>query len=76
MPEGIEGRVPYVGSLKDVMLQMVGGLRAGMGYAGAANLAELGHARLMRVTVAGRAENHPHDVQIAKEVPNCTRVAV
>jgi IMP dehydrogenase len=70
VPEGIEGRVPYAGSLGDVMHQLVGGLRAGMGYAGAANLRELQRARLMRVTAAGRAESHPHDVQITKEAPN------
>ena len=75
VPEGIEGRVPYAGSLSDVIHQMVGGLRAGMGYAGAADLTELGHARLMRVTAAGRAESHPHDVQITKEAPNYTRGA-
>jgi IMP dehydrogenase len=73
VPEGIEGRVPYAGSLHDVVHQLVGGLRSGMGYAGAANLAELGAARLMRVTAAGRAESHPHDVQITKEAPNYTR---
>lgn len=70
VPEGIEGRVPYAGSLSDVMHQLVGGLRSGMGYAGAANLQELAAARLMRVTAAGRAESHPHDVQITKEAPN------
>jgi IMP dehydrogenase len=73
VPEGIEGRVPYSGTLHDVMHQMVGGLRAGMGYAGAANLMELTTARLMRVTAAGRAESHPHDVQITKEAPNYSR---
>ncbi len=73
VPEGIEGRVPYSGSLADVMHQMVGGLRAGMGYAGAADLDGLSRARLMRVTAAGRAESHPHDVQITKEAPNYSR---
>jgi IMP dehydrogenase len=76
VPEGIEGRVPYAGSLHDVMHQLVGGLRAGMGYAGAASLAELQRARLMRVTAAGRAESHPHDVQITKEAPNYSRGAL
>jgi IMP dehydrogenase len=70
VPEGIEGRVAYSGSLHDVIGQVVGGLRSGMGYAGAANLAELTGARLMRVTAAGRAESHPHDVEITKEAPN------
>jgi IMP dehydrogenase len=75
VPEGIEGRVPYAGTLHDVTHQLVGGLRAGMGYAGAASLAELSNARLMRVTAAGRAESHPHDVQITKEAPNYSRGA-
>lgn len=70
VPEGIEGRVPYAGSLADVMHQLVGGLRSGMGYAGAADLQQLAGARLMRVTTAGREESHPHDVQITKEAPN------
>ena len=73
VPEGVEGRVPYAGSLHDVMHQLVGGLRAGMGYAGATSLRELQQARLMRVTAAGRAESHPHDVQITKEAPNYSR---
>ncbi len=73
VPEGVEGRVPYAGSLADVVHQLVGGLRSGMGYAGAATLAELGQARLMRVTAAGRAESHPHDVHITKEAPNYSR---
>lgn len=76
VPEGIEGRVPYAGTLHDVMHQLVGGLRAGMGYAGAANLHELSQSRLMRVTAAGRAESHPHDVQITKEAPNYSRGAL
>jgi IMP dehydrogenase len=75
VPEGIEGRVPAVGSLHDVIHQLVGGLRSGMGYAGAATLDELRQARLMRVTAAGRVESHPHDVQITKEAPNYTRSA-
>jgi IMP dehydrogenase len=73
VPEGIEGRVPYAGSLHDVVHQLVGGLRSGMGYAGAATVAQLREARLMRVTAAGRAESHPHDVQITKEAPNYSR---
>jgi IMP dehydrogenase len=70
VPEGIEGRVAYSGSLHDVIGQLVGGLRSGMGYAGAASLPELGGSRLMRVTAAGRTESHPHDVEITKEAPN------
>jgi IMP dehydrogenase len=73
VPEGIEGRVPYAGPLGDVVYQLVGGLRSGMGYAGAATLDALRHARLMRVTAAGRDESHPHDVTITKEAPNYQR---
>jgi IMP dehydrogenase len=76
VPEGIEGRVPYAGTIHDVVHQLVGGLRSGMGYAGAANVNQLGCARLMRVTAAGRAESHPHDVQITKEAPNYSRGAL
>ena len=71
VPEGIEGRVAYAGSLADVIYQLVGGLRSGMGYAGAANLSELHtRSRFMRVTTAGREESHPHDVTITHEAPN------
>jgi IMP dehydrogenase len=73
VPEGIEGRVPYAGPLGDVAYQLVGGLRSGMGYAGAATLDALRGARLMRVTTAGREESHPHDVTITKEAPNYQR---
>jgi IMP dehydrogenase len=73
VPEGIEGRVPYAGPLGDVVYQLVGGLRSGMGYAGAATLDALRGARLMRVTPAGRLESHPHDVTITKEAPNYQR---
>jgi IMP dehydrogenase len=73
VPEGIEGRVPYAGSLGDVAYQLVGGLRSGMGYAGASTLDQLRNARLMRVTTAGRNESHPHDVTITKEAPNYQR---
>jgi IMP dehydrogenase len=74
VPEGIEGRVPYAGSLGDVAYQLAGGLRSGMGYAGAATLESLRTgATLMRVTTAGRNESHPHDVTITKEAPNYQR---
>ncbi len=74
VPEGIEGRVPYAGSLREVVYQLVGGLRSGMGYAGAGSLADLQtRVRFMRVTTAGRDESHPHDVQITKEAPNYQR---
>ncbi len=74
VPEGIEGRVPYSGPLGDTIYQLVGGLRSGMGYAGAADLEQLRTgARFMRVTTAGREESHPHDVTITKEAPNYQR---
>lgn len=71
VPEGIEGRVPYKGPLEDYVYQLVGGLRSGMGYAGAANLEVLQeNTRLIRITNAGLIESHPHDVVITKEAPN------
>jgi IMP dehydrogenase len=74
VPEGIEGRLPHSGRVADVMYQLVGGLRSGMGYAGAATLDDLRQtARFMRVTNAGRAESHPHDITITKEAPNYQR---
>ncbi len=71
VPEGIEARVPYKGSLHDVIYQLVGGLRSGMGYAGAATLAHLRtQTRFVRITNAGLIESHPHDVIITREAPN------
>lgn len=71
VPEGIEGRVAYSGSLHDVVYQLIGGLRSGMGYVGAADLDQLRtKARFMRVTTAGREESHPHDVLVTNEAPN------
>jgi IMP dehydrogenase len=71
VPEGIEGRVPYRGSLSSSLHQLIGGLRSGMGYCGAANLAELrGKAKFLRVSAAGLHEGHVHDVIITKEAPN------
>ena len=71
VPEGIEGRVPFKGNLHDYVYQLVGGLRSGMGYAGAATLDDLRQsARLVRITNAGLIESHPHDVIITKEAPN------
>ncbi len=71
VPEGIEGRVPYKGSLHDFVFQLAGGLRSGMGYAGARNLEELRtKTKLVRITNAGLIESHPHDVIITKEAPN------
>ncbi|AEH50934.1 IMP dehydrogenase [Pseudothermotoga thermarum] len=71
VPEGVEGMVPYKGTVKDVVYQLVGGLKAGMGYVGAANLEELrSKAVFVKVTPAGVRESHPHDVIIIKEAPN------
>lgn len=70
VPEGISGRVPYKGSAREVMYQIVGGLRAGMGYCGAADIAALQQARFVRITNAGIKESHPHDVYITREAPN------
>ncbi len=71
VPEGIEGRVPYKGRLQNYIYQMVGGLRSGMGYAGASNLEVLRQeTQLVRITHAGLIESHPHDVIITKEAPN------
>ncbi len=71
VPEGIEGRIPYRGKLSDVVYQMIGGLRAAMGYCGAATIEELQQkARFVRITPAGLQESHPHDIQITHESPN------
>ncbi len=71
VPEGIEGRVPYRGSLSDTVYQMIGGLRAAMGYLGCANVGELKEkGRFVKITSAGLSESHPHDVDIVKEAPN------
>jgi IMP dehydrogenase len=73
VPEGISGRVPYKGTLYEVIYQMIGGLRAGMGYCGARNIQELHNAKFTRVTGAGVTESHPHDVTITNEAPNYSR---
>ena len=71
VPEGIEGQVPYKGPLADYVFQLMGGLRSGMGYVGAADLQELRKvARFARITNAGLIESHPHDVWVTKEAPN------
>jgi IMP dehydrogenase len=71
VPEGIEGRVPYKGPVSDVLFQMVGGLRSGMGYVGCASIDELRtQSRFVRITAAGLRESHPHDVVITREAPN------
>ena len=72
--EGIEGMVPYKGQLSDTVFQMVGGLRAGMGYVGTRTIEELRrNARFIRISMAGLVESHPHDVTITKEAPNYER---
>lgn len=73
VPEGIEARVPFKGTLQEVIYQMVGGLRAGMGYCGAANIEKLHEAKFTRITSAGYAESHPHGVMITREAPNYSR---
>jgi IMP dehydrogenase len=71
VPEGIEGRVPFRGPLAATVYQLVGGLRAGMGYSGAGNIEEMRtRAQFVRITHAGLIESHPHDVSITKEAPN------
>ncbi|MEO7369042.1 MAG: IMP dehydrogenase [Gemmatimonadaceae bacterium] len=71
VPEGIEGRVPYKGPVTDVIFQMVGGLKAGMGYVGCGDIDQLRHdAEFVRITAAGLRESHPHDVVITREAPN------
>lgn len=70
VPEGISGRVPYKGNLNEVMYQIIGGLRAGMGYCGAPTIAKLKGAKFVRITSAGVRESHPHDVTISREAPN------
>jgi len=73
VPEGIAARVPFKGSLNEVIYQMIGGLRAGMGYCGASDIPALQSARFVRVTNAGVQESHPHDVTITREAPNYSR---
>ena len=73
VPEGIAARVPFKGSLNEVIYQMIGGLRAGMGYCGAADISALQKAQFVRVTNAGVLESHPHDVDITREAPNYSR---
>ena len=73
VPEGIVGRVPFKGSLAEVMYQLVGGLKASMGYCGAATIEDLQNARFVKITAAGMRESHPHDITITKEAPNYSR---
>jgi IMP dehydrogenase len=73
VPEGIVGRVPYKGAVAEVLYQLVGGVRAGMGYCGAPTIAKLQEAQMVKITGAGLRESHPHDVQIIREAPNYSR---
>jgi IMP dehydrogenase len=73
VPEGISGRVPYKGSLAEIVYQLVGGIRAGMGYCGAKNIEALQKAKFIRITSSGIKESHPHDVFITREAPNYSR---
>ena len=73
VPEGIAGRVPYKGTVQEVIYQLTGGLRSGMGYCGAANIEALHHAKFTRITSAGVLESHPHDIAITSEAPNYSR---
>ena len=73
VPEGIAGRVPYKGTVQEVIYQLIGGLRSGMGYCGAANIVKLHDAKFTRITNAGVLESHPHDITITSEAPNYSR---
>lgn len=73
VPEGISGRVPYKGLVSEVLYQLVGGLRAGMGYCGAKNLENLKKSKFVKITSAGVVESHPHDISITREAPNYSR---
>lgn len=73
VPEGIAGRVPYKGTVQEVLYQLVGGLRSGMGYCGAATIEKLHNAKFTRITNAGVLESHPHDITITSEAPNYSR---
>ena len=70
VPEGVAARVPYKGSVSDIVFQIIGGIRSGMGYCGAENIAALQQARFVQITAGGLAENHPHDVTITEKAPN------
>jgi len=70
VPEGIVGRVPYKGRVDEVIYQLIGGIRAGMGYCGAPDIAGLQAAKFVKITNAGTRESHPHDITITREAPN------
>jgi IMP dehydrogenase len=74
VPEGIEARVPFKGSVADVIFQLVGGIRSGMGYTGSGTIDKLrNEAKFVRITNAGLTESHPHDVELTKEAPNYSK---
>lgn len=73
VPEGIVGRVPYKGMVSEVLYQLTGGLKAGMGYCGAATIEQLHDAKFVKISAAGFAESHPHDITITREAPNYSR---
>jgi IMP dehydrogenase len=73
VPEGIVGRVPYKGSISEIIYQMVGGLRAGMGYCGSSTITKLQKAKFIRITNSGIRESHPHGITITSEAPNYSR---
>jgi len=73
VPEGIVGRVAYKGQVGEVVHQLIGGLRAGMGYCGAKNISDLMQARFVKISPAGMVESHPHDITITREAPNYSR---
>jgi IMP dehydrogenase len=73
VPEGIVGRVAYKGSASEVLYQMAGGLKAGMGYCGAGDIKALQQAKFVKITSSGMRESHPHDIQIMREAPNYSR---
>jgi IMP dehydrogenase len=73
VPEGIEGRVPYKGSVSEVMVQYLGGLRAGMGYCGANTIKDMQKAKMVKISSSGILESHPHNITITKESPNYSK---
>ena len=73
VPEGIAGRVPYKGTVQEVIYQLIGGLRSGMGYCGAGTIEAMHNAKFTRITNAGVLESHPHDITITSEAPNYSR---
>ncbi len=73
VPEGIEGRVPFKGTVREVMVQYLGGLRASMGYCGAADISKMKNAKMVKITNSGMIESHPHNISITKEAPNYSR---